>query len=40
MTKTELSKPPEFFKSDIPSVQISLLKKLKNSRVRNLVRYS
>jgi hypothetical protein len=40
MTKTELYKPSEFFKSDIPSVQISLLKKLKNSRVRNLVRYS
>jgi hypothetical protein len=29
-----------FFKSDIPSVRVDLLKKLKTRKVRNLVRYS
>ena len=39
MPKAELVKPPEFFESDIPSEKIDLLRKLKNSRVKNLVRY-
>ena len=39
MPKAELVKPPEFFESDIPSKKIDLLRKLKNSRVKNLVRY-
>jgi hypothetical protein len=40
MTKTESPKNLELFKSDIPSIQINLLRKLENSRVIKLVRYS
>jgi hypothetical protein len=40
MTKTKLSKPSIFFKSDIPSEKIDLLSKLKGSKLSKLVRYS
>jgi hypothetical protein len=40
MIETEETKSSHFFESNVPSAQISVLKKLKNSRVSNLVRYS
>jgi hypothetical protein len=40
MIETEETKSSQFFESNVPSAQISVLKKLKNSRVRNLGRYS